>query len=207
MKRLIWVLLVVMGCHQLSAQEVYTSSGKPGYHKKNLKKKKGYDPDKLILGGGINFGLSDGYFSVGLSPIVGYRITDRFSAGIGLGYLYSRAPVTYDPNNPSKLLYETENLFYPNVWARFFVYHNWFVSSAVEYDFISQTYPLDNYGNVNKTRLNLNNTCLWLGVGSKVPMGGRLSMYWEVVYDVLQGANSPYLNGVPDIRIGVAAGL
>ena len=39
MKHIIWVLLVFVGMSYASAQDVYTSSGKPGYHKKAKKKK------------------------------------------------------------------------------------------------------------------------------------------------------------------------
>src|ERR1017187_10428182 len=102
MKNIVVVLLLFFGISYASAQEVYTSSGKTGFHKKT-KKKKGYDPDRLIIGGGITFGIDGGYVNLGLAPIVGYRITDHFSAGLGLGYLYASAPVGVDPNNPNKL--------------------------------------------------------------------------------------------------------
>ncbi len=45
--------------------------------------------ERITLGG--NFGLSFGnYTYVNLSPLVGYRITDRFTAGGGITYIYSR---------------------------------------------------------------------------------------------------------------------
>ena len=37
---------------------------------------------KLWYGGGVGLGLSDNTFNFGLSPMVGYKFTDRFSAGI-----------------------------------------------------------------------------------------------------------------------------
>src|ERR1022692_4776451 len=97
MKHIIWVLLVFVSISYASAQDVYTSSGKPGYHKKT-KKVKGYDPSKLIIGGGLTAGYADGSVAVGISPIVGYRFTDHFSAGVGIGYLYSQLPESIDPN-------------------------------------------------------------------------------------------------------------
>ena len=47
--------------------------------------------DRLFFGGG--FGLTVGSVThVDISPMVGYRITDRFSAGIGLSYQYYKYP-------------------------------------------------------------------------------------------------------------------
>ncbi len=206
MKKIILVILLFTAYNYASAQDVYTSSGKQGYQKKT-RKKKGYDPDKLIIGGGLNLSVGGGYTDLGISPIVGYRITNHFAAGIGIGYLFAQ---TYDgpnPYDPNKNLYISENIVYPNVWARYFVYRSIYVTSTFEHDFIFQKYPLDNYGNENTTRINVSNECLWLGVGMKFPTAGRVSFYGEIIYDVLQGVNSPYLNGSPDIRFGVAAGL
>ncbi|MFI5195605.1 MAG: hypothetical protein ACHQD8_00810, partial [Chitinophagales bacterium] len=196
-----------IGISYASAQDVYTSSGKAGYHKKT-KKQKGYDPDKLIIGGGLNAGIGGGYANAGISPIVGYRFTHHFSAGIGLGYQYYQEPVYVDPNNPYKVSYIHDNIIYPNVWTRYFVYRNLFVDATLEYDFINQKAPgYDNYGNLTTVKLNVTNTCLLIGIGIKQPVGGRVSLFAELIYDVLQEPYSPYPQGVPDFRLGICAGL
>ena len=209
MKNLILVVMLCAGFTCASAQDVYTSSGKPGYQKQTKKKKKGYDPDRLILGGGLTLNFGDGYFNAGVAPIVGYRITNHFSAGIGLGYLYSQIPEYVDPLNPDKVSYFRENIIYPSIWTRYFVYRNFFVSAAAEYDFINQRGPgYDNNGNLTTLSQNLTNTCLFLGVGLRVPLGGRVSLLGEVQYDVLQGINSPYSPGFPTlVHVGFAVGL
>ena len=209
MKNIVLVVLLCAGFTYASAQDVYTSSGKPGYQKNVKKKKKGYDPDKLILGGGLSLNFADGYFSAGVAPIVGYRITDHFSAGIGLGYLYSQVPEYVDPINPDKVSYFRENIVYPSIWARYFVFRNWFVSAATEYDLIYQKGPgYDINGNLTTLSQSLNNTCLFLGVGYRWQVTGRLSIIGEVQYDVLQGTNSPYSPGFPTlVHLGFAVGL
>jgi len=204
MKNLIIVLALCAGFTYASAQEVYTSSGKPGYQKYVKKKKRGYDPDKLIIGGSFNFGLGDGFVNAGISPTLGYRLTDKFSAGIGLGYQYNQVPI---PIGPTETLYQHENLVYPSIWGRYFFYRNFFTDLTLEYDFISIKYPLDNFGNPDPVKSNLTNTCLLLGVGMKLPIGGRLSAYGELIYDLLQGVNSPYPKGAPDVRIGLGLGI
>ena len=205
MKYVVFVLLCCLGATTLSAQDVYTSSGKPGYHKKTTKKK-GYDPAKLILGGGINLGVDNGYANAGVSPIVGYRLTDHFSAGVGIGYLFSKIPIGYDVNN--NLLSEYDNMVYPNIWTRYFFYRNFFADATFEYDFINQKIPTyDIYGNIYSLKKNVTNQCLWLGVGVRQPLGGRVSAYAELIYDVIQGPNTPYIKYAPDLRFGFAVGL
>jgi hypothetical protein len=206
MRNVLLALMLCMAVTTVSAQEVYTSSGKPGYQKKT-KREKGYDPDKLIVGGGLNAGFSNGYMNLGISPIVGYRITKNFSAGIGLGYQFYKAPAAQDPNNPDKLLYLYQNIIYPSVWTRYFIYKNFFMDLTYEYDFISLKYPLDRYGNVNTVKSNVNNSCLLVGAGIRQPLGGRVSAYVSLVYDVLQGEYSPYPRSGPDLRFGIVAGL
>jgi hypothetical protein len=206
MKKIMLIVLLFTAYNYASAQDVYTSSGKQGYQKKT-KKKKGYDPDKLIIGGGLSAGFGDGYVAAGLSPILGYRFTDRFSAGIGLGYLYSQLPEFTDPST-NKTYYDKENILYPSIWGRYFVYRNIYVTSSVEYDIISDKAPSYSSGYLANETTTFTNTCLFLGAGARLPMGGRVFMYGEILYDVLQGENSPYAPGFPTtLRIGFAAGL
>lgn len=207
MRNIVLVLLLCVGFTAASAQEVYNSSGKPGYHKKT-KKHTGYDPDKLVIGGGMNLGFSSGYVNVGASPIVGYRFTKNWVAGVGLGYQFYKQPIYVDPVDPYKASYVYEHIVYPSLWSRYFVYRNIFVSGTFEYDIISVKQPAyDHYGNLGTERFSVTNPCLLLGVGLKQPIGGRVSFYGELVYDVLQGQYSPYPKNGPDIRFGICAGL
>ena len=198
MKKLVFALLLLIGFVGATAQETYNSSGKANYKKK--KEKKGYDPDKLVLGGGMNFGMGNGFLRVGVSPIVGYRLQKNFFAGVGMGYQYYKAP--YDDRHN-----EYMNMFFPNVWARYYVYRNIFLNATYEYDFISVRYPLDRFGNFNETKTNVTNQCLLLGVGLRQPLGGRVSFYGEMFYDVMQGQYSPYPKGFPGMRFGLATGF
>ena len=204
MRRLIIaLLLVVFGFSAVMAQDVYTSSGRAGYHKKA--KKKGYDPDRLIVGGGLAAGFGGGTVTLGVSPIVGYRITNIFSAGVGLGYEYDRFMTYTDAYNNS--YYATNNMIYPSLWARCFVYKNIFLTSVFEYDFMHiQGTTIDNMGYLYAENEHLTAPCLLLGGGFKQPLGGRVSGIFEVLYDAIQNSNSPYYS-TPVIRIGFVAGL
>lgn len=51
---------------------------------------KGFDPSKLVYGGQIGFGFgSNDYWSIYLSPQLGYRFTNNFIAGAGISYAYA----------------------------------------------------------------------------------------------------------------------
>ena len=210
MKNITLVFLLFVGMNCASAQEVYTSSGKSGYHKKT-KKKKGYDPDKLIIGGFPAFNFTPDYTDVGVSLIGGYRFTKHFAAGLGLGYRYaSQAEDNVDPNDPLKIYHIRANIIYPSVWVRYYVYKNIYTSLAWEYDIIRGKEPgYDNNGNItNNKKFGDDNTCFFVGAGYRQPLGGRLSIYAEVIYDVLQGKNSMYAPGFPtEFRLGFATGL
>jgi len=205
-KNIVFILLLSMIATFAHAQEVYNSSGKPGYHKKT-KKKKGYDPDKLIIGGGLNAGFGGGYINAGIAPIVGYRITRKFSAGIGLGYQYNRAPTNYySPSEPDKVFYSKANIIYPSVWTRHFLYRNIFAEAAFEQNFISISGGLNRYGVWDNAKENIMASCGLVGLGLSQPLGGRVAFYGEIMYDVIQQENSPYY-GRPIFRFGIAAGF
>ncbi len=209
MKYIILVLLVVLGVQLAVAQEVYTSSGRPEYAKKKEKKKTGYDPSRLIIGGGFIAGFGTGYADVGLSPIVGYRFTDHFSAGVGLGYEYQKSTIqlydqyagVYNPYNSSA------SIISPSVWTRYFVYRNIFLEGKFEYDLIyTNEANYDNSGNIYTQKATETAPCLLLGGGLRQPLGGRVSVIAEILYDVLQTKYSPYINE-PVINFGIVAGL
>ena len=203
MKQIVLILAVCIGFGSLYAQDIYTSSGgHPGFHKKA--KKKGYDPDKLIVGGGFSAAFGGGDIDLGIAPVVGYRFTKNFSAGVGLGYQYYRFTTYQDQYST---YYETDNIIYPSVWARYFFYRNIYFTTTFEYDFIhiKGTY-LDNYGILNPENASVTAPCLLTGFGFKQPLGGRVCGVLEVMYDVLQQQYSPYL-GQPVMRLGIIAGL
>lgn len=207
-KSIIFIVLLCMGCSMLHAQEVYNSSGKPGYHKKQ-RKKKGYDPDKLVIGGGLNGGIGGGYINAGVSPIVGYRFADMFAAGVGLGYQYDRAPDYVDPTNPYQVSYIHANIIYPSLWARCFIYRNLFADAVFEYNIINLRRPHFNYytNEMETLRETDNVPCALVGIGLRQPLGGRVSFYGEIMHDLLQQDNSPYAGQFIIFKFGIAAGF
>lgn len=130
-------------------------------------------PDRLILGGGLSgLGFNSGDIYAGISLIAGYRITDKLSllAGIGTGYQFSQQSVP-DLLSPAQPYRQRSHLVNPNLWVRYFVYRNFFVSTAFEYNFINLgRQGLDNAGKTKTIRTNLNSTVVLVGCGVRMPL-------------------------------------
>lgn len=216
MKGLFTVLFLSLLITSARAQDVYSSSGKPLRNdEKDVKSDKLIDPDRLIFGGWGVFGIGSGVTNVGITPIIGYRITEEFSAGIGFGYQYLRVKDYYavivDPNTGAQEGRPLNAHFYsPSVWMRYRIWNNIFahveyeqnISNVKEYtnDFTQFPPPII----TRKTTLSV--PSLLVGGGLRQPVGERASIIFMVLYDVLQEPNSPYLNTVA-IRFGVNFGF
>ncbi|NMA75417.1 MAG: hypothetical protein GX963_14995 [Bacteroidales bacterium] len=51
----------------------------------------GFNPNNLIFGGDIGFGISSSYWNANISPQIGYRLTNRFHLGAGISYLHNQS--------------------------------------------------------------------------------------------------------------------
>jgi hypothetical protein len=209
-QRRLWLsligLLLVSGAF---AQDVYTSSGSRDNSGSRTKKTEGFDPQRLIVGGGFNLGLADGLFSIGASPIVGYRITDNFAAGVGLGFLYYsfKDYYFYNVNGNDEYYPLRATLYYPSIWTRYVVYRDFFVQAEGEFDLqqISE-YKLDVNGYPEKQKNSYASPALLLGAGLRQPVSDRASLVLMAMYDVIQDKYSPYRNRI-DFRIGFNVGF
>ncbi len=207
MRQMLCTLLLCAGFLSVSAQDVYNSSGKAnGYRKKE---QKGYDPAKLVLGGGLNAGLSSDYANFGISPKVGYKLTDFLSAGVGLGYQYYKIYDYTLQNNQAQ--YQHYNIIFPGVWAKCMVYNPIFIAADFEYDITNLRYYVPDYSSgtadraIRKTQ-SVTAACMLVGAGFKQSLGGRTSATFEIMYDLLQADYSPYKNQLV-YRAGIYVGL
>jgi len=228
MKRIILTALCCLGLLQSQAQEIYNSSGKAGKARyKDNQTQKGFDPHRLIFGGGL--GLAFGSVTnVYIAPSVGYRITDRFAAGVSLGYNYYKekdAFSTYNQNtSQQKYMDFTQSIYTGSVWGRYILIPNimlqaeFEVNNITNYDFTQTVFDKDGWATYPKNRLTI--PSLLLGGGYRQPIGKTSSFFVLAMYDVLQDipANtrkdvngssysiSPYANRI-DLRFGFALGF
>lgn len=215
MKKIIGVLILCLGIYTVQAQEVYNSSGKKGNAKFAKKKQTGFDPSRLIVGGGLGLGFGSGYFYGGISPIVGYMITDHFAAGVGISYQYYRnkndAVGAYDShgNYLGAVPFDRKSSIYTgNVWGRYIIWKNLFAQVQPELLNVDnyENFRYDNYG-----VLHADNTRQWtaaalVGLGIRQPITERASLVLLALYDVVQDPNSPYYKTI-DIRFGFNLGF
>jgi hypothetical protein len=197
------------------AQETYTSSGKRPGTKKRVEEK-GFDPQKLIVGGGLGLGFGD-ITSIAVSPVIGYRFTDKISAGIGLGFLYYRVKdyfYVYNATSGQQEYFPLKStFFYPSIWGRYVIYNNIFAHVEAEYDMQNyKAYETDSdpnsstYGQPVSYKIKYNSPALLVGGGFRQPITDRSSLVILGLYDVIQDKYSPYKNRI-DIRIGFNVGF
>lgn len=219
----VFLFLLLFGL-QASAQETYNSSGKKGkpVYRENARKK-GFDPQRLIFGGGLGFGMGYGIINFGISPVAGYRLTDRFSAGIGLGYNYYRDKYGYNSYNlhsaAQKTFPLTQHIVSGSVWGRYLIIPNLFLQAEGElnnwdyYEFDGPTqFDKDGWAVYPKNRITV--PSVLLGAGFRQPLGDFASIYVLLMYDVLQFSTldehsnklSPYADRL-EYRIGFNIGF
>ena len=218
MKRLYATLFLSLFLTAVVAQEeVYSSSGKPlNRTQKNVKDDRLIDPGRLIIGGWGLFGIGAGVTNIGVTPILGYRITDNFSAGIGFGYQYLRIKnnntVIVDPNvGTEEYRPLNAHIYSPSVWLRHIIWNNIFGHVEYEQNIFSQTrYTNDHTQYATRPIIKIKETIsvpsLLVGGGLRQPVGERSSLVIMLLYDVLQDINSPYRNTVA-IRFGFNHGF
>jgi hypothetical protein len=156
--------------------------------------------DRIFFGG--NFGLTFGNTtSVIVSPLAGYHITPRLSAGLGIRYEYFKS------NYPGYVPYDT-HIFGGSVFSRFMVIQNMgeaiglggfnsgiflqgeYEMLSLESEYFDQTKP--------SPRFNLHSVLV--GGGIYQPIGRRSGLLLTVLWNLNESYNSIYAN--PIIRIG-----
>lgn len=174
MKKLVVTLLLFLS-YSSFAQQVYTSSGKAVNARKQQKRDKGFDTDKLIYGGWLGLQFGD-VTNVYVPITVGYKLTDKFAAGIGVGYQYTKYKIKDEKQNTVSL----------SAWARYKITDQIFVHIEPQMFNVTQKA----YGDTYKFSYNT----FLVGGGYRTPITERASVSLMLLYDVLQDANNPNPN-------------
>ena len=142
--------------------------------------------DRIVIGG--NLGASFGTFTfVQIAPQVGYRVTEKWTTGVGANYMYFSSPG-----------YVGQAIYGGSVWS------NYVITGGL---FATTTYEVLNR-NVYEPPLGLHrrNVNVWL-VGAGYYSGGEsgLGIGIQILYDLIGDPWSPYQN--PQIRGGLLFGF
>lgn len=133
--------------------------------------------DRIVTGGGLGlgFGSVQDYFSV--SPMIGYRLTQKLLAGTGITYRYTNYKVV----RPSMKL----NDYGLNPFLRFTVYRNIFLQT--EYEYLNYEFPVT----VAETTRRSFDSFL-AGGGFIQPIGQRAAFYLMALYNFSYQQTSQY---------------
>ncbi|MCP4457716.1 MAG: hypothetical protein GY816_06770 [Cytophagales bacterium] len=152
--------------------------------------------DKIYFGGGFGLSFGTGSTSISASPIVGYKITDEFSAGVGITYQYLKYKV------PDAQF----NNFGGSLFSRYQFTNKYF--AHIEYERLSFEYPtgyLTPDGDVESARGT--NDAFFVGGGYRESLSRNSSFSLTILYDLLYDEElSPYASPL-NVRAGVAVGF
>jgi hypothetical protein len=188
---LLLISLIMIGLHaqdpdpaDQDSTEIYQA---PVVQEKSPSKLK----DKIYFGG--NIGLTFGsYTSIGIYPLIGYKITPKLSAGLKISYQYiqdKRYSSNYSTSNYGGSLFTRYRIIQP-------------LYLHVEYE-MTNFELYNSIGESERTWVPF----LFVGAGYSQRLGGKSWLNIQVLFDVLQNANSPYNNWEPFYSIGVGVGF
>lgn len=147
--------------------------------------------DRLYVGGSIGAGFSNYATFVDVSPMVGYMLTERWSAGPGYTYQFIR----------DKVWAESIHITGPRVFSRFGIL-DWLFLHA-EYEHLFYKWRSDVTGDV----LRINAPGFYAGAGLRSGFDERSGGFLVVMYNFLETSYTPHSRRNPIIQMGFTIGL
>ncbi|HMG94592.1 MAG TPA: hypothetical protein VK589_31250 [Chryseolinea sp.] len=153
--------------------------------------------ERIFTGGGIGGSFGSYYDYISVSPLVGYRITQKLAGGVQFQYRYTHYK-TYTPDFST-------NDFGVSPFLRFSIFGPLFLHA--EYEYLSYQYPISAQG--DKARKGFNS--FMAGGGFFQPVGRHAGIYAVALYNFsykdptssdFYPYNSPWI-----LRVGITAGF
>jgi hypothetical protein len=162
--------------------------------------------DRVFFGG--NLGLQFGDITlVDVSPLVGYRITEKVAAGVSFTYKYYHFKSFFYNQFTNSFSGLTSNIYGASIFGRYYFVENIFAHA--EYEYLNYTYDdfrLNPTGtSYEKSQRTVGVPGLFLGGGYRQPVGGKVYFSIMILYNIMESQYSPYSN--PIIRGGISVGL
>jgi len=149
--------------------------------------------DRIFVGG--NLALTFGSITfVGAAPMIGYKVSDKWSVGVGGSYYYFRDNI-YDVS---------ASIYGGLLMSRYLLWKGLYAEGDFEEN-NQLVYALDlQTGDLLTQREWI--PSLLLGGGYSQAIGDRSAFFISILYDVIQNPNSQYYR-IPVIRAGIGIGL
>ena len=152
-------------------------------------------PAKVYYGGQVGFNFGD-YFRISLVPLVGYKLSPKFSIGGKLRYEYVN-----DKRYDQAI---TAHNYGGSIFGRYYISRNLYAHAEFSYmSYQYQTKILDRDFKTERDWVPFG----FIGAGYAYPVSRSTYAFVEVLWDVIQHENSPYKAGEPFISVGVSAGF
>jgi len=150
--------------------------------------------DRIFTGG--NLGVRFGTFTlIDVSPLIGVRVTDKFSVGLQATYQYLRTTVRYQSGTES---YST-SIYGGAAFTRFFVTNEIFLHS--EYQLLN----MNVYDNLLFDFRRATVPFFYVGAGYRSQIGSNAWVSLYLLYDLIGDRLSPYPRFIP--RGGITIGF
>lgn len=145
----------------------------------------GFKKENIFLGTGLNLGLTNRSFNVGLNPEIGYSITSWLDAGVALNINYfSQNASEYSSIRLRNFNYGAGSFL--RIWPLSFIH----LQIQPEYNWISSSQKDVISGQTGTYNYNAESLLVGVGYGTRI-LGSHYS-YFTLMLDVLQNRNSPY---------------
>ena len=177
----IFIVILVISSLELYSQDTNNDVSKEKFR------------NRIYVGG--NIGLQFGTVTfIDISPLVGYRITDKLSAGIGFTYWYFKDNRILTDINP--------NVYGGRIFGKYYLFPNVFAYS--EYEVLNME-VITSIGSYNYLRERMNVESLFIGGGYSQRIGEHASFNLLLLWNLNESDFSPYFN--PVFRTGFNIGL
>ena len=150
-----------------------------------------FSPSRFYYGGGLNLTFGS-ITEVGVSPMIGYKITPQFSFGSQLTYQYfkyDQGYYDYKATNYGASLFSRYR-FIPQLYGH------------IEYSMMN--YEFQNYAGMSNREWV---PFLFVGGGFSQPIANNTWINAQLLFDVIQDENSPYDDWEPFYTIGIGVGF
>jgi hypothetical protein len=194
MKKIILFIIITISSLSFAVQLDSTVTAKDSVIQKSENPQS--SASKWYYGGEVGFAFSSNYFSIGVDPLVGYKVTPKLSLGAKIGYTYisnSSVDPTFNSSNYGGSIFSRYRVIPQFYLHAEFAY--WSYEDAVLY--FNKPYETERVWV----------PFLLLGGGFSQMISPNVWAYAEVLFDVLNDSNSPYDEWDPFISFGVGVGF
>ena len=148
---------------------------------------------KWYYGGNIGFNFWNNYTYLGIFPLVGYKVSPKFSVGGKLGYAY------YNQNNTD---FSSHN-YGGSIFTRYRVIPQFYLHGEFAY----WSYERQTFVNLQPETERTWVPFLLLGGGFAQMVSPNVWVFVEILFDVINDTNSPYTDWDPFVSFGVGVGF